>query len=95
MIMVDAYQDITIPFQMSSVEFFTLVRDHLAPGGVIAVEHGCEQGEAVRKILSAALEKADAEAEASVEDRTISGTKVITIKDYGNNDRVTCGRGEK
>ena len=25
-IMVDAYQDITIPFQMSSVEFFTLVR---------------------------------------------------------------------
>ena len=71
------------------------LKDYLAPGGVIAVEHGCEQGEAVRKILSAALEKADAEAEASVEDRTISGTKVITIKDYGNNDRVTCGRGEK
>ena len=30
-IMVDAYQDITIPFQMSSVEFFTLAREHLAP----------------------------------------------------------------
>ena len=29
-IMVDTYQDITIPFQMSSVEFFTLVKDHLA-----------------------------------------------------------------
>lgn len=27
--MVDAYQDITIPFQMSSVEFFTLVKEHL------------------------------------------------------------------
>ena len=36
-ILVDAYQDITIPFQMSSVEFFTLVREHLAEGGVMAV----------------------------------------------------------
>ena len=36
-IMVDAYQDITIPFQMSSVEFFSLVRDHLSPGGVMVV----------------------------------------------------------
>jgi spermidine synthase len=36
-IMVDAYQDITIPFQMSSVEFFTLVRAHLKPGGVMVV----------------------------------------------------------
>ena len=36
-ILVDAYQDITIPFQMSSTEFFSLVRDHLNPGGVMAV----------------------------------------------------------
>ncbi|MCD8119777.1 MAG: fused MFS/spermidine synthase [Lachnospiraceae bacterium] len=36
-IMVDAYQDITIPFQMSSVEFFTLVKEHLAEGGVMVV----------------------------------------------------------
>ncbi|MBR0130154.1 MAG: fused MFS/spermidine synthase [Firmicutes bacterium] len=36
-IMVDAYQDITIPFQMSSVEFFRLVRDHLSPEGVMVV----------------------------------------------------------
>ena len=36
-IMVDAYQDITIPFQMSSVEFFSMVRDHLKPGGVMVV----------------------------------------------------------
>lgn len=36
-IMVDAYQDITIPFQMSSVEFFTLVKDHLNEGGVMVV----------------------------------------------------------
>jgi spermidine synthase len=36
-IMVDAYQDITIPFQMSSIEFFQLVKDHLKPGGVMVV----------------------------------------------------------
>ena len=36
-ILVDAYQDITIPFQMSTAEFFTLVRDHLKPTGVMAV----------------------------------------------------------
>ncbi len=36
-IMVDAYQDITIPFQLSSVEFFTQVSDHLKDSGVMVV----------------------------------------------------------
>lgn len=36
-IMVDAYQDITIPFQMSSIEFFTLVKEHLKDTGVMVV----------------------------------------------------------
>ena len=36
-IMVDAYQDITIPFQMSSIEFFTMVSEHLKEGGVMVV----------------------------------------------------------
>ena len=36
-IMVDAYQDITIPFQMSSVEFFTMVKEHLTDSGVMVV----------------------------------------------------------
>ncbi len=36
-IMVDAYQDITIPFQMSSIEFFTLVQEHLTDNGVMVV----------------------------------------------------------
>ena len=36
-IMVDAYQDITIPFQMSSVEFFALVKEHLTEDGVMVV----------------------------------------------------------
>lgn len=36
-ILVDAFQDITIPFQMSSVEFFRLVKSHLKKDGVMAV----------------------------------------------------------
>lgn len=36
-IMVDAYRDITIPFQMSSVEFFTEVKEHLTDDGVMIV----------------------------------------------------------
>ncbi len=36
-IFVDAYQDITIPFQMSSVEFFELVSGHLTENGVMVV----------------------------------------------------------
>ena len=47
-IMVDAYQDITTPFQMSSVEFFTMVKDHLKDGGVMVVNmnmHGNKEGD--------------------------------------------------
>ncbi len=36
-IMVDAYQDITIPFQLSSREFFEEVAAHLKPEGVMVV----------------------------------------------------------
>ena len=36
-IMVDAYQDITIPFQMSTREFFASVRAHLKENGVMIV----------------------------------------------------------
>ena len=36
-IMVDAYQDITIPFHMSTTEFFGMVKEHLNPGGVMVV----------------------------------------------------------
>lgn len=36
-IMVDAYQDITIPFQMSSEEFFRMVKEHLTDDGVMVV----------------------------------------------------------
>ncbi len=36
-IMVDAFRDITIPFQMSSVEFFNSVKNHLTENGVMVV----------------------------------------------------------
>lgn len=53
-IMVDAYQDITIPFQMSTVEFFTMVKEHLKPGGVMVVNmnmHG-KKGDDITTYLS-------------------------------------------
>lgn len=46
-IMVDAFQDITIPFQMSTVEFFMKVKEHLNSGGVMVVNfnmRGQEEG---------------------------------------------------
>lgn len=45
-IMVDAYQDITIPFQMSSVEFFELVKSHLKENGVMVVNMNMRSEEA-------------------------------------------------
>lgn len=44
-IMVDAYQDITIPFQMSTVEFFTMVRAHLKDNGVMVVNMNMQSDE--------------------------------------------------
>ncbi|MFT6925504.1 MAG: release factor glutamine methyltransferase [Psychromonas sp.] len=47
---------------------------YLKKGGYLLVEHGFEQGSAVREILT-----------------DLGYSKVITIKDYGDNDRVTMG----
>lgn len=44
-IMVDAYQDITIPFQMSSIEFFKLVSEHLKDDGVMVVNMNMQTDE--------------------------------------------------
>ncbi|MCR5136564.1 MAG: fused MFS/spermidine synthase [Oscillospiraceae bacterium] len=53
-IMVDAYQDITIPFHMSSVEFFRLVRSHLKEDGVLVVNMNMrgEQEGSINRCLS-------------------------------------------
>lgn len=37
LIMVDAYRDITIPFHMTTKEFFLQVKKHLNPGGVLII----------------------------------------------------------
>jgi spermidine synthase len=44
MIVVDAYRQPYIPFYMATKEFFELVRDRLAPGGVVAVNVGHPEG---------------------------------------------------
>jgi len=45
LIMVDAYQDITIPFQMSTQEFFELLKEHLNDGGVLVLNMNMKQNE--------------------------------------------------
>lgn len=37
LIVLDAYRQTYIPFQLATQEFFTAVRDHLAPGGAVAL----------------------------------------------------------
>ncbi len=44
-ILVDAYQDITIPFQMSGAEFFELVKEHLTEDGVMVVNMNMQTDE--------------------------------------------------
>lgn len=53
-IMVDAYQDITIPFQMSSIEFFSLVESHLKPNGVMVVNMNMrgQNGDSINEYLA-------------------------------------------
>jgi len=43
-ILADAYQDITVPFHMSTKEFFSIVRDHLKPGGILIVNINMKSG---------------------------------------------------
>ncbi|MGI9019343.1 MAG: spermidine synthase [Solirubrobacterales bacterium] len=43
-IMVDAYRQPYIPFYLATKEFFELVRDRLAPGGVVVVNAGHPEG---------------------------------------------------
>jgi spermidine synthase len=43
-ILTDAYQDITVPFHMSTVEFFSEVKKHLKPGGVVIVNMNMRSG---------------------------------------------------
>ena len=55
-IMVDAYRQPYIPFYLATREFFTLVRQHLAPGGLVVINVGHpEQSDQLEKVLSATM----------------------------------------
>lgn len=58
-ILADAYQDITVPFHMSTVEFFTEVKKHLKPGGILIVNINMKSGDftGVPEYLSGTLKK--------------------------------------
>jgi spermidine synthase len=55
-IMVDAYRQPYIPFYLATREFFELVREHLAPGGLVVINVGHpEQSDQLEKVLSATM----------------------------------------
>ena len=55
-IMVDAYRQPYIPFYLATREFFALVRERLAPGGLVVINVGHpEQSHALEKVLSATM----------------------------------------
>ena len=55
-IMVDAYRQPYIPFYLATEEFFELVRDRLAPGGVVIVNAGHPEGnDDLEKVLGATM----------------------------------------
>ncbi|MDO9354869.1 MAG: fused MFS/spermidine synthase, partial [Solirubrobacteraceae bacterium] len=58
-IIVDAYRQPYIPFHLSTREFFELVREKLAPGGVVLINVGHPEGsDQLEKVLSATLRAA-------------------------------------
>jgi spermidine synthase len=55
-IFVDAYRQPYIPFYLSTIEFFELVRDRLAPGGVLIVNVGHPEGsDELEEVLTATI----------------------------------------
>ena len=55
-ILVDAYRQPYIPFYLATREFFDVVREHLTPGGVVAMNVGHPpQSDKLEKVLSATL----------------------------------------
>lgn len=58
-IVVDAYRQPYIPFYLTTTEFFTLVRQHLEPGGVVIVNVGQPSGQnALEKVMAATMRTA-------------------------------------
>jgi spermidine synthase len=57
-IMVDAYRQPYIPFYLTTTEFFELVRDRLAPGGMVIVNAGHPEGSTdLEKVLGRTMDE--------------------------------------
>ena len=58
-IVIDAYRQPYIPFYLTTLEFFRLVRDRLAPGGVVVVNVGHPEGSTkLQRTLAATMRAA-------------------------------------
>jgi spermidine synthase len=56
LVVVDAYRQPYIPFYLATREFFAEVRDHLAPGGIVAINVGHpERSDRLEKVLGATM----------------------------------------
>jgi predicted membrane-bound spermidine synthase len=56
LVVVDAYRQPYIPFYLTTREFFSLVRRHLRPGGMVVVNVGHPEGsDALERVLSATM----------------------------------------
>jgi spermidine synthase len=54
--LVDAYRQPYIPFYLTTREFFSLAKDHLAPGGVLAINVGSTPGDTrIQQAVSATM----------------------------------------
>jgi spermidine synthase len=91
-IMVDAYQDITIPFQMSSLEFFSMVYDHLKENGSVVVNmnmHSDGEGAINEYLTDTILECFDTAY--SVDVPYNSNREVFMVKEGDPKDRLANG----
>jgi spermidine synthase len=58
-ILIDAYRQPYIPFYLATKEFFDVVKDHLTPGGVVAINVGHPaQSDKLEQVLTATLRAA-------------------------------------
>jgi spermidine synthase len=84
-ILVDAYRQPYIPFYLATREFFDAVKDHLAPGGTVAINVGHPaQSDRLEKVLSATL-RASFGADRVWRDR-VDDTNVMVLGTTSNAD---------
>ena len=90
-IFLDAYRQPYIPFYLVTREFFTSVRDHLRPGGLIIVNVGHTPGsDALEKVVSATL---GAEFPVVARDRISDGNSLVVASRWplAGNSRPRLG----